>query len=119
MACNVSKPASSGKVLSITGFTPVTATAGTAPLGVGALLFCLSALLLLGFLCNWLVTPVSEKLHMSPDEVADEKKQADDTHQHFVADVEALNALGCFDSPDYGMSKLGAAVSAADEDASR
>ena len=50
----------------------------------------LAGLLALGALANWLVTPVAEKYHMSETEAAAEKKLADDTHQHFVADVEAL-----------------------------
>ncbi len=53
-------------------------------------MYILSALLLLGFLCNWLVRPVSETLHMSPEEVAEEKQAADDTHPHFVDDNVAV-----------------------------
>ena len=53
-------------------------------------MYILAGLLALGALCNWLVTPVAEKYHMSEDEAAAEKKQADDTHQHFVSDVAAL-----------------------------
>lgn len=53
-------------------------------------MYILAGLLALGFVCNWLVTPVSEKLHMSPEEMVEEKKAADNTHQHFIEDVEAL-----------------------------
>jgi MFS family permease len=53
-------------------------------------MYILSGLLVLGFICNWLVKPVAEEHHMTPEELAEEKKIADDTHQHFVADVSAL-----------------------------
>lgn len=53
-------------------------------------MYILAGLLALGFVCNWLVTSVAEEHHMSDEELAEEKKLADDTHQHFVADVEAL-----------------------------
>ena len=53
-------------------------------------MYLLSALLLVGMLCNWLVTPVSKKYHMTAAELAEEKKLADDTHQHVAADVAAL-----------------------------
>jgi MFS family permease len=53
-------------------------------------MYILAGLLLAGCLCNWLVTPVAEQHHMSPAELAEEKKVADDTHQHFVSDVSAL-----------------------------
>ncbi|CAH2602860.1 OFA family MFS transporter [Rhodovastum atsumiense] len=53
-------------------------------------MYILAGLLALGALCNWLVTPVAEKHHMTEPEAAAEKRIADDTHQHFVADVAAL-----------------------------
>jgi MFS family permease len=53
-------------------------------------MYILSGLLCLGFVCNWLVRPVSQELHMSPEEIAEEKKAADDTHPHFGADVAAV-----------------------------
>lgn len=53
-------------------------------------MYILSGLLIVGFLCNWLVRPVSEELHMSKEAVAAEKKLADDTHEHFVSDVTAI-----------------------------
>ncbi|MCR6628914.1 MAG: MFS transporter [Magnetospirillum sp.] len=53
-------------------------------------MYILAGLLALGFVCNWLVTSVAEEHHMSDEELVEEKKIADDTHQHFVADVEAL-----------------------------
>ena len=53
-------------------------------------MYILSGLLIVGFICNWMVRPVSEALHMSKTEVAEEKKIADDTHEHFVSDVTAI-----------------------------
>jgi MFS family permease len=53
-------------------------------------MYVLAGLLALGALCNGLVTPVAEKYHMDDEEVAAEKRFADDTHQHLVADVAAL-----------------------------
>jgi MFS family permease len=53
-------------------------------------MYVLSGLLLLGSICNWMVKPVAEEHHMSLDEMAEEKRLADDTHQHFVADASAL-----------------------------
>lgn len=53
-------------------------------------MYILAGLLIVGFICNWLVRPVSEELHMSKEELAEEKKVADDTHQHFGSDVAAL-----------------------------
>ena len=53
-------------------------------------MYILAGLLIVGFICNWLVRPVSEELHMTPEELAEEKKIADDTHQHFASDVAAL-----------------------------
>ncbi len=53
-------------------------------------MYILAGLLIIGFLCNWAVRPVSEELHMTKEELAEEKKIADDTHQHFGSDVAAL-----------------------------
>ena len=53
-------------------------------------MYILSGLLVLGFICNWLVKEVDEVHHMSPEQHAEEKKLADDTHQHFGSDVSAL-----------------------------
>jgi MFS family permease len=53
-------------------------------------MYVLAGLLALGALCNLLVTPVAEKYHMDEEEAAAEKRFADDTHQHLVADVAAL-----------------------------
>jgi MFS family permease len=53
-------------------------------------MYILAGLLVLGFVCNWLVKSVAEQHYMSDEELKEEKKVADDTHQHFVADVEAL-----------------------------
>ena len=54
-------------------------------------IYILAGLLVLGAICNWLVTSVAKELHMSEAELAEEKKIADDTHQHFVKDVAALS----------------------------
>jgi len=53
-------------------------------------MYVLSALLIVGFVCNRLVVPVAKKHHMTPEEIAAEKAVADDTHQHPIADVAAL-----------------------------
>jgi MFS family permease len=53
-------------------------------------MYILSGLLILGFVCNWLVRPVAEEHHMTPQQLAEEKQIADNTHQHFVDDVSAL-----------------------------
>ena len=53
-------------------------------------MYILAGLLIVGFICNWLVRPVSAELHMTKEELAEEKKVADDTHQHFGSDVAAL-----------------------------
>ncbi len=53
-------------------------------------MYVLAALLLVGFLCNWLIRPVSETLHMNPEEAAEERKAADDTHPHFIQDHIAV-----------------------------
>ena len=53
-------------------------------------MYILAGLLVLGLLCNWAVRPVPEKHHMSPEELAEEKKIADDTHVHFGKDAQAL-----------------------------
>ena len=53
-------------------------------------MYILSGLLLLGCLCNALVTPVSTKYHMSAEDIAAEKRLADDTHPHPSGDARAL-----------------------------
>jgi MFS family permease len=53
-------------------------------------MYILAGLLVLGFICNWLVKSVAEQNYMSDEELREEKRAADDTHQHFVADVGAL-----------------------------
>jgi hypothetical protein len=53
-------------------------------------MYILAGLLVLGFISNWLITSVAEQHHMSAEELKEEKKQADDTHEHFVQDVQAL-----------------------------
>ncbi len=52
-------------------------------------LYILSGLLVFGFICNWLVRPVSEKLHMKPEELAEEKRLAGDAPQHLSVDASA------------------------------
>jgi len=53
-------------------------------------MYVLAGLLVLGFVCNWLVKSVAEQHYMTEDELKEEAKLAHETHQHFVADVEAL-----------------------------
>jgi len=53
-------------------------------------MYILAGLLVLGFVCNWLVKSVAEQHYMSDEELKEEKILSDDTHQHFVKDVEAL-----------------------------
>jgi MFS family permease len=53
-------------------------------------MYILAGLLVLGFVCNWLVKSVAEQHYMTDEELAEEKKVSDDMHQHFVKDVEAL-----------------------------
>ena len=53
-------------------------------------MYILAGLLVLGLVCNWAVRPVAEKHYMSPEELAEEKKLADDTHVHFGKDAQAL-----------------------------
>jgi MFS family permease len=53
-------------------------------------MYILAGLLVLGFICNWLVKSVAEQHYLTDAELAEEKKQADDTHEHFIKDVEAL-----------------------------
>jgi len=49
-------------------------------------MYILAGLLVLGFVCNWLISQVDEAHHMTDEE----KKGADDTHPHFVEDVSSL-----------------------------
>ena len=53
-------------------------------------MYILAGLLVIGFVCNWLVKSVAEQHYMTDEELQEEKTLANDTHQHFVADVEAL-----------------------------
>lgn len=53
-------------------------------------MYILAGLLVFGFICNWLVKSVAEQHYMTEEQLKEEKQQADDTHQHFVRDVEAL-----------------------------
>ena len=53
-------------------------------------MYVLAGLLVLGFVCNALVKSVAERHYMSDEELKEEKRLADDTHQSFAADVGAL-----------------------------
>ncbi len=53
-------------------------------------MYVLTGLLLVGAICNYLVKSVAERHLMTPAQLAEEKKIADDTHQHFASDVGAL-----------------------------
>jgi len=53
-------------------------------------MYVLASLLIVGAICNYLVKTVAERHYMSAEQLAQEKKIADDTHQHFVSDVGAL-----------------------------
>ena len=53
-------------------------------------MYILAGLLVLGFICNRLVKSVAEQHYMTEEQLAEEKKIADDTHQHFVDDVGVL-----------------------------
>jgi hypothetical protein len=53
-------------------------------------MYLLAGLLLVGFICNWLIRQVAEAHHMTPNELAEEKKGVADIHPHFVKDVSAL-----------------------------
>jgi len=53
-------------------------------------MYILAGLLVLGFICNWAVRSVAEQHYMTEEQLAAEKKLADDTHQHFVDDVGVL-----------------------------
>ena len=53
-------------------------------------MYILAGLLVFGFICNWLVKSVAEQHYMTDEQLKEEKKLSDDTHQHFVQDVEAV-----------------------------
>ncbi|MEW5903594.1 MAG: OFA family MFS transporter [Pseudomonadota bacterium] len=53
-------------------------------------MYILAGLLVAGFICNWMIQAVHERHHMSEEEQAEEKKQANDTHEHFLADAQAV-----------------------------
>ena len=53
-------------------------------------MYLLAGLLVLGFVCNWLVNSVAEHHYMTPEELKKEDAFAHETHQHFVADIGAL-----------------------------
>jgi hypothetical protein len=53
-------------------------------------MYILAGLLVLGFICNWLVKSVAEQHYMTEEQLKKEAELAHETHQHFVEDVEAL-----------------------------
>ncbi|MEJ1958553.1 MAG: hypothetical protein WDM70_03080 [Nitrosomonadales bacterium] len=53
-------------------------------------MYVLAGLLVLGFICNWLVKSVAEQHYMTEEELKREEELAHETHPHFVADVRAL-----------------------------
>jgi MFS family permease len=53
-------------------------------------MYILASLLLVGALCNFLVKSVAERHYMTPEQLEEEKRLSDDTHQHVVSDVAAL-----------------------------
>ena len=53
-------------------------------------MYILAGLLVLGFICNWLVKSVAEQHYMTDEQLKKEAELTHETHQHFVADVEAL-----------------------------
>jgi len=53
-------------------------------------MYILAGLLMLGFLCNWLIAPVASRYHMTDEELAAETRLANDTHPHFARDVKAV-----------------------------
>jgi len=53
-------------------------------------MYLLAGLLALGCLCNALISAVPERHHMSEAELAALKRDANDTHEHFVSDVAVL-----------------------------
>jgi hypothetical protein len=52
-------------------------------------MYILAGLLVLGFICNWLIKSVAEQHYMNEDELKDEKQAADNTHLH-MQDLEVL-----------------------------
>jgi MFS family permease len=53
-------------------------------------MYILAGLLLLGFLCNWLITPVASRHHMTEEELAAETRIANDSRPHLVQDVKEI-----------------------------
>jgi hypothetical protein len=45
-------------------------------------MYILAGLLVVGFVCNWLVKSVAEQHYMTDEELQEEKHFADDTHLH-------------------------------------
>ncbi len=50
----------------------------------------LAGLLILSFVCDWVVKSVADQHYMTDEELKEEKKTSDDTHLHFIDDAEAL-----------------------------
>jgi MFS family permease len=53
-------------------------------------MYILAGLLVLGFICNWLVKSVAEQNYMTEEQLKKEAELTHETHQHFAEDVEAL-----------------------------
>lgn len=53
-------------------------------------MYILAGLLVLGFICNWLVKSVAEKHYMTEEELKNEAELAQENRHHFVANVETL-----------------------------
>jgi len=53
-------------------------------------MYILAGLLMLGFLCNWLIAPVASRYHMTDEELAADTRLANDTHVHFAQDIKAV-----------------------------
>jgi len=53
-------------------------------------MYILAGLLMLGFLCNWLIAPVASRYHMTDEELTAETRLANDTHAHFAQDMKAV-----------------------------
>jgi hypothetical protein len=53
-------------------------------------MYILAGLLVLGFICNWLVKSVAEKHYMTEEELKKEAELAHESRHHFVQNVETL-----------------------------
>jgi hypothetical protein len=53
-------------------------------------MYILAGLLVLGFICNWLVKSVAEQHYMTEEELKKEAELAHENRHHFVENVETL-----------------------------